>query len=110
MVSAQQLSRKITIEQPTESKDSNGMVTQTWTTYYQPMAKISPALGREYYEAKQLTSDQSIKFALRYSSKAVGITPKMRISYNSNYYDIGSIINSYENNREIVIMAVLKNA
>lgn len=110
MVSAQQLTRKITIEQPTESIDSNGMVTQTWATYYQPMAKISPALGREYYEAKQLTSDQSIKFNIRYSNKAAGITTKMRIVYNSNYYDISSTINSYEQNREIVLMAVLKNA
>lgn len=111
MVSAQQLNRRITIEEPTEAVNSNGVVIQTWTTYYQPMARILPAIGQEYYQSRQVTASQSVKFQLRYSDKAAAITSKMRILYNSNYYDIdGPPINAYEQNREIVLMGVRKNA
>ena len=104
------INKPIKIEEPTETVDSNGMVTQDWTTYYDTRARIAAAIGREYYQAKQVTSDQSVKFVLRYCDKAAGITTKMRISYNSNYYDIESAINPYEDNREIVLQAVLQNA
>ena len=110
MVVAQSLNRKITIEQPTEARDANGMVTQSWTTYYQPMARIAPAIGREYFQAQQVSASQSVKFQIRYSNLASGITTKMRILYSGNYYDIQSVVNAYEKDREIVLMAVLKNA
>lgn len=104
------LRHKITVEQPTETIDSNGVVTQTWATYYTCRAAIIPINGREYYEAKQVASDVTTRFRIRYCAMAAAMTNKMRLKYGSDYYDIESIIDPQMKHEEIILMAVLKNA
>ena len=101
----------INIEQPIESKDSNGVITQTWVDFDKFRASVQPLTGREYYQSKQIADDITTKFNLLYCEKASNITSKMRILYNGKYYDIsGPPQNPNEDNREIIIMGIKKNA
>ena len=110
MVVAQRLNKSIIIEQPTETRDANGVVIQTWATYYSCKAAIVPLNGREYFQARQVAADVTTRFRLRYCNLAAGITAKMRVNWGGIYYDIESAINPQQMNREIILMAVQKNA
>lgn len=101
---------RVIIEQATESSSANGVVTQTWATYYKCRAAIIPLNGNEYYQSKQVAADVTTRFRLLYCSKSAGITAKMRINWNSTYFDIESVINPLEANKEIIIRAIKKNA
>jgi len=58
----------------------------------------------------QEQSENKVKFRVRYSKSIDAINPRdYRISWKSNIYDIESKINIFEQNKEIVIMAVLHN-
>ena len=96
------LNKRITIEQVTETRDSYGAVVEAWGVFAVVNASVSPLVGREYIAAKQISADVTHKIRLRYLS---GITPKMRISWDGRIFDIESILNVDECNREMVIMA-----
>ncbi len=83
------LDRLITIEQPTESVDAYGAPTQTWATLAQVWAQVKPVRGSEYFAAQQMNARVDAVFRVRYRTD---LTTKMRISYNSETYDIQGII------------------
>lgn len=78
------LDRLITIQQDTGS-DSTGEHVPSWETYRQVWAGIKPKSGSERYEAEMLTATNQVIFVIRYDS---GVTEAMRISYESEIYDI----------------------
>ena len=98
---ARHLRHKILIEQVTETRDGFGDIVQTWTTYSTRRAEVEPLNGREYFDSKSVQADVTIRFRIRYLKD---ITPKMRINYDSRYFDIQSIINVKERKRELVLM------
>lgn len=98
------LNRKITIQALTETRDTYGGITKTWTTHLIEYASVEPLMGRELFTAQQLDADVSYRFRIRYSKKAASITPKMRVSWDSNVYDIESVINPGSANHEILLM------
>ena len=100
---AGRLHKKILIESVSEVRDSRGETTQTWSTTITTRAAIAPLRGREYFEAHQENREVTHKIIIRYQS---GITPKMRINFNGRYFDIESIINVEERNRELNLMCV----
>ena len=108
---ASQLRHRITIEVKTESIGSTGEPLETWATFKTVRAAIIPALGREFYQAYQEQSENMVKFKLRYSSDLSGLNASdHRITYNSQTYDIHSVINVNTRNEEILIMCRLHNA
>lgn len=82
---AGRLDRLITIEQPTTTEDAHGQPIPSWSTYTTAWSDKKEKPGAEYFAAGQEISEQVVVFTIRYYS---GITTKMRISYNSKYYDI----------------------
>lgn len=100
-MNAGKLRKLITIQQQSISSDEYGAQVITWSTYYIAWASVEPLQGREYFAGQQFQSKVDTKFILRY---VAGVTPKMRISYNSLFYDIESIINIEDRNRELQIM------
>lgn len=87
---------QITIDQYSLSTDSNtGEKLQSWTTYATPWAHIeeSPS-GSESVNADRRERKQTTVFTLRYDS---GIDTKMRIQFDSNYYNIVNIANRERN-------------
>jgi SPP1 family predicted phage head-tail adaptor len=95
------LRHRITIERVTETRDTDGSVIETWSTYVTVQASIEPISGREYFAAQSTQADATHRISLRYLS---GIVPKMRVKFGSRIFDILSIINVDERNRELQLM------
>jgi SPP1 family predicted phage head-tail adaptor len=76
-------------------------VIETWSTFATAQASIEPISGREYIAAQSTQADVSHRIRLRYLS---GITPKLRVNYSSRIFDILSVININECNRELQLM------
>jgi len=103
---AARLRERITIEQVTETQDSQGGISESWATYAVRQAGTQPLNGREFFEAQQTASQTDYRFRLRYDDLTKSITTKMRITWKSRTFDITGVINESECNREIIIMAV----
>jgi SPP1 family predicted phage head-tail adaptor len=82
------LDRKITIESVTETRDGVGQPTETWSTFATVWATKKEMGGKEMMAANQTVAESAAIFTIRYLS---GVTPKMRINYGGNIYDILSI-------------------
>jgi SPP1 family predicted phage head-tail adaptor len=80
------MDREIVIETPTFSQsDEYGEPTTTWATWNTVWANVYTGGGREFEAAQQTNAEIDTQFQIRY---VAGLSPKMRISYNSQYYDI----------------------
>lgn len=95
------LRQKIRIQSATETQDSFGAISTTWSTFADVYADIMPIRGNEFFIVHQEKSQATIKFTIRYLS---GLTTKHRILYDSRVFDIESIINIKERNREMILM------
>lgn len=94
------LRHKIVIQTTTPTQSGSGALTDVWSTYATLRAEIEPKGGREFFDARQVNAEIDIVFNVRYYS---GITPKMRVSWNSRTFDIQSVINPMERNIEMLI-------
>jgi len=98
---AGKLRHQIVIEQSTEARNSVGEVTASWATFATVRASVEPMQGRESFVASQDLAERTVRFRIRYLA---GITPKMRVSYDSRTFDIQSVVNREERNRETHIL------
>jgi len=98
---AGKLRETITIQQPNETQNAYGEIVQAWTTFATSRASVEPLQGREYFASKSVNADITIRFRMRYIS---GVTAKMRVLYGSMTFDIQSVINVNERDRELVLM------
>lgn len=96
---------KITIKQRNSTKNLYGEPIDTWTSVAAVWAGAEPLIGKEYYDAKQNQSDVEIKFRMHYFS---GVDAGMRVEYNGKEYDILSVIDYKELNRELILMCKAK--
>jgi len=64
-------------------------------------ASIEPISGREYFSAQTTQADVTHRINLRY---VAGVKPKMRVKYGSRIFDILSVSNVDERNRELQLM------
>lgn len=90
------LDRRITIEIPTDSKDSVGTSTLTWATYYETAAHIDWERGDEKEMITRETAITKVKFIIRKSAD-YPLDAKMRISYDGVYYNILAILDDQYN-------------
>ncbi len=102
IVRAGLLRKRITIQNTTASQDTYGAQNITWENFaVNRPAEVTPLSGREFFDAQQTQSSIEVRFKIRYIR---GIKPKMRILYNGEGYDIQSVINLNERNREFQIL------
>lgn len=94
------LNRRIIIMKATSTQNEFGEKIDTWSTFVERWAMIEPLSGREYFTAKQSLSEIDKRVTVRYST---GIKPSMRLIYNNENYNIKSVININEANRELEI-------
>ena len=87
------LNKIVVIEETTETPDTAGGFTESWSTKTAIWAEIRPISGREIMKAEQITDTVTHIITTRYID---GITPKMRIKYNSRYFNIRYVINVLE--------------
>lgn len=96
------LNKRIEIQAPVQSRGSGGGVTTEYVPFALVWASVEPFVGREYHAAGQAQSEATIRFRLRWLD---GVTTAMRIRLGEGLYDIVSVINVFERNREMQLMA-----
>lgn len=103
---AGRLRHQITVESAVESEDAYGDITSSWSTLYTARASVEPLVGREYYAAQQVNAENNVKFRMRYSATIATTTAKMRVLFDGRYFDIQSVINIEERNKEMLLMTI----
>ena len=96
------LDERIIIQTVTETVSGNGERTEAWSTYLTCWAGVDYSSGGESYEGGQVTASNTVVFMIRYYA---GITEKMRVSYQSAYWDIEKIV---EQGRERYLLLTAK--
>lgn len=104
MMQAGRLNRRIIIHQNTPTRDANGGEVESWSVLAYRWASLEPINGREYFTAQQTASEVTHRVRIRYDYTVKTVTPKMRIVYGSRTFDIESVINPRESNKELVLM------
>ena len=97
------LNKRITIQQASITPNTNGFEVETWTDFKTVWANVSNLFGREYYAAKEVKAETTVKFTIRYIS---GLTTDMRIAFNGKTYNITFIDNIKYSNSYIQINAI----
>ena len=79
---------QIIVEQRDTTPDTHGTPANTWATFGTYQAAVEPLRGREFFAADQANSEVTTRIRIDYVS---GITAKMRVSFESRYYNIKAI-------------------
>ena len=98
--------KKIEIQEYTETTDEIGNSISEWTTLFKPWAEVNCVGGKEYYAAAEVNSENDMTFKIRYSKKLSDkLTSEIRIVYNSKIYDVKHIEDHMEQHRQLIIRA-----
>ena len=100
---AGRLRHRVTIQQPTEgAPNSYGETANTWSTLATVWALVQTMSGREGYYAAQVQPDASVQITMRYRED---VTTDMRVSYDSRYFNILSVIPDPKNTQLVLACA-----
>ena len=98
----------MTIQRQTTAKDGVGQLQDVWTEIATRRASLEPLNGREYFTASGENSDVTTRIRLRHDETVAVLKPYDRIIDESQspqvVYDIQSVINPRERDRELVLM------
>jgi len=83
---------KITIQRVTESRSSMGAVTETWATFTTAWVEVEQVSGNENFNSDMMVYSD-IKQFKGYYSELKDVTPKMRIVYRGENYQITAKFN-----------------
>ena len=97
-----ELLEQITIQRGTESKSGAGGVIVTWTTQWEPWAKIEPIRGREQLDVGIAAAEVDYRIWIRYRAD---VRPSDRILWGTRILDIVSATNFRNENEWTEIMA-----
>lgn len=95
------LRKRITLQRSTSTQDGFGQDVITWGDVGSRWASVEPLAGREFEDGQQNISRVETRFVTRYTT---GITSKNRIVFDNVNYEIESIINVDQRNREMEIL------
>lgn len=101
---AGRLRHTVTILQRSATRSPTGDEVVTWPTFATRRASVEPLTGKEYFAARQEIAEVNYRVRLRYDSTVAGVLPSWRISYDGRTFDIQSLINYRERNRELILM------
>lgn len=88
-ISAGKLPHRITIEHFEEVQDQEtGRITNQWTVFAKLWSKVEPLSTKDQLQAQAINSKMTARCRIRYSSKAVQITSKMRVLFREKYWKI----------------------
>jgi SPP1 family predicted phage head-tail adaptor len=109
-VQAGKLNRKVSILQQTESQDSYGQPVSSWAPIYSCFASIEIQNSQLIYATAEFVAKVTYRITFRWTA-SVNVTPNMRIGYTNaangvtHIYEIQTLINTDERNREVVALA-----
>ncbi len=100
---------RIVIERGRVDGDGIGNRVQAWEEYYRCHAYMNNLSGKEYWEAAQVQSQDTVIFILRYHRMLEALDSKQyRIRGRRGIYDIIAVDNVQYKNEQIKIRAVRK--
>lgn len=91
----------ITIQKDDGTEDSYGESNENWVDVLTCRAGIFPISGKEFFKGEGLQGEVTHKILLRYYPS---IERNMRVKFNNRYFQITSVINFQEMNRELQLM------
>ena len=104
MINPGLMRERITIERNASGADERGNAVDEWEEYYSCRAYANNLFGSEYYAARQVGAEQTLKLTVRYTERLSGIsTADYRLIFRGKVYDIEFIDNvRYEDNMLII--------
>ena len=97
------LRHRITIQESTEVSDGMGGFMTVFSDTLEAWAAIWPLTAKESLDAMKLELQVTHKIRIRYRS---GITAKNRIKFGTRYFNIISLINYEERNKQLDMLAL----
>ena len=98
--------RRIKLQKKTETADAKGVTVATWTDYVSVWARADTARGgKRARESEIAVTEGRVDWIIRYRND---VTADMRVVYGTHKYEIESIENPGEQNRELVLFCVEK--
>jgi len=98
---AGQLRHLVTVKSPTHTADGKGGIATTWGTVTTCWASVEPLRGREWIESHLENSEVTGRVVMRYKA---GIRPDYMVYFGDRTFQIISVINTEERNRELQLM------
>lgn len=98
---AGQLRHTVSIQSYDETADELGQPSRTYTEETTRRAAIYPMAGRELEYAKKIHEEITHKIVMRFYD----LSPRDRLVFGSRTFEVMSVINRQERNREIEVMA-----
>jgi len=105
MLDTGKMNREIVIQRKTSTQDGEGGSSDTWATLYSCWCEIKPFSAQTLVKGQNVIYETKKIFKTRYEEAPLASTDD-RILYNSNYYDIQSIINVDEGDHTLHIYGV----
>ena len=100
-MNADKLNKRVTFQTNTPTVNSIGEYVDTYADTFTVWAAVEPLTGRLLFEAQQASSQVQGRVRIRYRT---GVTSSMRMSYDTRYLKILSIINPKEANEELQVL------
>lgn len=91
----------ITIQKQSETKNEYGERVTVWTDFTLSRASMNPISGKQYLNSEAIKSEISHQIHLRYIPN---LDPTMRVKFGDRYFQIITIINFQEMNKELQLM------
>lgn len=104
---AGRLRHRIVVQRATDAIDQYGDQTPSWSSLGTVWASVEPISSREYFAAAQTQGQVTTRVTMR-PICGVTITPKDRIKFGTRYFDVQSVINAQELNKELQLLCVEK--
>lgn len=107
VISAGQLTKRITLQRQSTLQDSYGGPVRTWLDVVTVWADIQPVTGREQKRSHRISSEVSHQITVRYQ---VSLTDTRAVSayralYKARIFNIHAVLNEDESNVLITLLA-----
>ena len=107
-IRAGRLKHRLYAQRQTTTQDAAGQPANTWSALFDRKFAIEPLNGREYLSRSGENADITVRLRCRYDASTKTLKPYDRLVDTSVspqvVYDIESVINPKQGNRELVLM------
>lgn len=95
------LRHRVVLQKKEITVDELKQQTENWTDIASVWAAIEPLSGREYFAARQLNEEVSVKITIRYRDD---VTSDNRLVFNNKVFEVLSVIDPRERGKTLILM------
>jgi SPP1 family predicted phage head-tail adaptor len=103
---AGKLRHRVTIQQlvaGSPQRRPTGEPDEVWTDLATVWADVRPLRGKSLFEAQQAMSKVNTVIEIRYSTTVASVTAAMRVSFNSQLFDIEAVVSPEYTNERLLL-------